>query len=528
LTTRISPGALVELSEAARLRLLVGAVSDYAIYLLDTEGNVATWNPGAQRFKGYTSEEIIGRHFSAFYTEEDRAAGKPAAALATAAQTGRFESEGWRVRKDGTRFWTHAVIDAVRGEDGAIVGFAKVTRDISDKRAADEALAAARAELERSREALAQAQKMEAIGRLTGGVAHDFNNLLTVIRSSADFLRRPNLDEARRMRYVEAIAETAQRATVLTGQLLAFARRQPLQPMVFDVCERLRGLQQIIETSVGGSVRVTLATPSTPLLVDADPSQFETAVLNIIINARDAMPGGGAITLTAWAANSIPPVRNHVAAEGEFVAVSIADTGQGMDEDVRSRIFEPFFTTKPVDKGTGLGLSQVYGFAKQSKGEIDVASEKGQGAAFTLYLPAALREAGPEEPARALPAVDLPARSVLLVEDNQRVGAFARDLLQELGQSVVWAGDGKAALRLLQAGRSAFDLVFTDVVMPGMSGIELAREIRGRWPDLPVVLTSGYSHVLAEDADHGFPLLKKPYSVDDLFKILQTPAILIA
>ena len=501
-----------------RFRLLVQSVHDYAIYMLDPQGNVTNWNAGAQAIKGYTADEIVGRHFSTFYTPEDRAAGRPAYALETALREGKFSGEAERVRKNGERFWANVVIDPIHDEQGRLLGFAKVTRDITEKRNAER-------EIERGREALLQAQKMEAIGRLTGGVAHDFNNLLTVIRASADFLRRPNLSEEKRARYVAAIAETADRAAVLTSQLLAFARRQPLQPEVFDVGAQLRGLQQIIATTVGSAVHVDLQLPAVPYRIQADPSQFETAILNMVINARDAMPRGGTITIRVEPATSVPAVRGHSAAIGDFVAIAIMDTGFGMSPETLGRIFEPFFTTKPVDKGTGLGLSQAYGFAKQSRGEIDVGSKPGEGTTFTLYLPRTLAEVGPGRPAPNLDSGSLPARRILLVEDNQGVGHFAEGLLRELGQTVTWVGHGQAALDLLEHRAADFDLVFSDVVMPGLSGIELGQRIQARWPGLEVILTSGYSHVIAEEGAHGFPLLKKPYSVDGLLSVLRQDAL---
>jgi PAS domain S-box-containing protein len=498
-----------------RFRLLVEGVKDYAIYMLDPDGAVTNWNAGAEAIKGYTAGEIVGRHFSLFYTPEDREAGAPAAALATALREGKFSGEAQRVRKSGERFWASILIDPIHDETGRLLGFAKVTRDITEKRQAEE-------ELERSREALVQAQKMEAIGRLTGGVAHDFNNLLTVIRASADFLRRPNLPEEKRVRYVEAIAETAERAATLTGQLLAFARRQPLQPEVFDVCARLWGLHRIIGSTIGSSVTIETDLPETEHVVEADPSQFDTAVLNMVINARDAMPRGGTIKITARTVNGVPAVRGHAAAGGAFIAVDIADDGTGMPPETLKKIFEPFFTTKPVDKGTGLGLSQVYGFAKQSRGEIDVESRLGVGTTFTLYLPSAEGQAlTPASPVAAL--VDLstvPRRRVLLVEDNEGVGKFAAGLLKELGQTVTWVGDGQAALKALAGDPDAFDLVFSDVVMPGISGLELAQVIQQRWPKLQVVLTSGYSHIIVEQGAGGFPLVRKPYSIDGLLTIL--------
>jgi signal transduction histidine kinase/CheY-like chemotaxis protein len=411
------------------------------------------------------------------------------------------------------------VIDPIRDDRGELVGFAKVTRDITERRRAEEAL-------ERSREDLVQAQKMEAIGRLTGGVAHDFNNLLTVITASAEFLLRPEIEDEKRLRYAQAVADTAKRATALTSQLLAFARRQPLKPEVFDVCARLRGLNHIVGTTIGSSVSVDLQLPDQPQCVLADPSQFETAVLNIAINARDAMPQGGKITVKVRTTSAVPAVRGHAAAHGDFIAIEISDTGTGMDSDTLTRIFEPFFTTKAIDKGTGLGLSQVYGFAKQSHGEIDVHSELGVGTAFTVFLPHSMADAAPSEAVIApIDLAGLPARRILLVEDNEGVGNFAAGLLQELGQTVTWVGDGRSALEALSTDRAAYDLVFSDVVMPGMSGIELGHAVKARWPDLEVVLTSGYSHVIAEEGAHGFDLLQKPYSIQGLLTALkQHPA----
>jgi CheY-like chemotaxis protein len=282
-------------------------------------------------------------------------------------------------------------------------------------------------------------------------------------------------------------------------------------------------MAQIIDTTVGAPVAVSFDVPDDIGTVEADPSQFETALLNMVINARDAMSGAGALVIRARQADSVPPVRRHAACKGAFVAVSVEDDGTGIDPDTLGRIFEPFFTTKDLNKGTGLGLSQVYGFAKQSGGEIAVVSEVGHGSIFTLYLPrvraAALPDPAPV-PANA-PRDIVDARKVLLVEDNVTVGGFASALLAELGQTVTWVTNGEAALDLLAERHDAFDLVFSDVVMPGINGIELGLEIRRRWPELEVVLTSGYSHVLAEEGSHGFALLQKPYSVDGLLGILQ-------
>ncbi|WP_239017738.1 hybrid sensor histidine kinase/response regulator [Sphingomonas aracearum] len=503
-----------------RFRLLVQGVRDCAIYMLDPTGVVTNWNAGAEAIKGYTESEIVGQHFSRFYTEEDRQAGEPERALRVAVEEGKYDIESWRVRKDGTRFRAGVLLDPIRNEAGELIGFAKITRDLTGKWQAQQ-------EVERAREAMAQAQKMEAVGRLTGGVAHDFNNLLTVIRSSADLLKMPNIAPERRERYLQAISDTADRAAALTSQLLAFARRQPLRPEVFDVSERVAGMRQIIEASVGAIIEVRFdmdapdAEPgSEPRIVNADLNQFETAVLNLVVNARDAMPAGGCLTVSSRIADGLPAVRGHGASNAAFVAVRVEDSGSGIAPETLKHIFEPFFTTKGLNKGTGLGLSQVHGFAKQSGGEIDVESRIGHGTAFTLYLPLMQGEHAQPSAIRKAGAERMATQRVLLVEDNEVVGRFARGLLEDLGQIVTWAQNGEAALELLETAAAKFDLVFSDVIMPGINGLELARRIADRWPGLRVVLTSGYSHVLAQESDHGFELLRKPYSVDSLLKVL--------
>jgi PAS domain S-box-containing protein len=503
---RAAERALLESEQ--RFRVLVQGVKDYAIYMLDPDGLVSNWNAGAQTIKGYQADEIIGQHFSRFYTEEDRQAGEPARTLGIAASEGRFETEAWRVRKDGSRFRAGVVIDAIHDGDGRLIGFAKVTRDLTERWKAQQ-------EVERARETMAQAQKMEAVGRLTGGVAHDFNNLLTVIRASADMLKVPTITPEKRERYVEAIAETADRAAKLTSQLLAFARRQPLRPEVFDVSERLAAMRQLVQTSVGSSVQVTFDV-SDAGFVRADPNQFESSILNLAVNARDAMPAGGTLRIASRIADGVPRVRGHGPAVGRFTAVSVEDDGSGIPPETLQRIFEPFFTTKGLNKGTGLGLSQVHGFAKQSGGEIDVVSELGVGTTLTLYLPLVDAEPATTSSPDGGRTGEAVTHRVLLVEDNEAVGDFARGLLQELGQVVTWVQNGEAAVEMLTKAAGKFDLVFSDVIMPGMNGLDLARLIRTRWPELHVVLTSGYSDVLAEDADHGFPLLRKPYSLDGL------------
>ena len=382
------------------------------------------------------------------------------------------------------------------------------------------------AERERVEDALRHSQKMEAIGQLTGGVAHDFNNLLTVILGSIDLLERPGLAEDRRTRYLASIRETAERAAKLTNQLLAFARRQPLKAEYFDIADRLRQGMEVLRTVSGSRVEIDLQIRCERCVVEADPHQFETAILNMAVNARDAMAGEGRLTILVEEREGIPATRGHAAVEGRFIAVAVSDTGSGISEEDLPKVFEPFFTTKDVGKGTGLGLSQVFGFAKQSGGEIAIESGGGAGlgATFTLYLPRAeARE--PQGDADLVPPTASPPSSgggcVLLVEDNQLVGEFAAQLIGDLGYGNIWVPSAQEALEHIEAEPDKFDIVFTDVVMPGMSGIELAETLRSRYPRLPVVLTSGYSHVLAAEGSHGFELLQKPYTAEGLARVLR-------
>jgi two-component system NtrC family sensor kinase len=370
-------------------------------------------------------------------------------------------------------------------------------------------------------EALKHGQRLEALGQLTGGVAHDFNNLLTVIRASVDLLRRPHLTEERRRRYIDAISDTVGRAAKLTAQLLAFARRQTLKPEVFDVGRCVRTLSDMIGTLTGSPIEIVTRVPEQPCFINADASQFETALINMAVNARDAMGGEGRLTIAVRAVTDVPGPVPHPESPHGYVAVSVEDTGIGIPQDQFERIFEPFFTTKEVGQGTGLGLSQVFGFAKQSGGEVDVASEIGKGSTFTLYLPRVPGDDRPQSvPAEDAPPVDGHGMAVLVVEDNIEVGNFAADALSELGYAATLVGNAMDALAELTRNPERFDVVFSDVVMPGMTGIDLAQEIRRRHSDLPVVLTSGYSHVLSQNGSYGFELLQKPYSIEQLSRVL--------
>jgi signal transduction histidine kinase len=374
-------------------------------------------------------------------------------------------------------------------------------------------------------EALKHSQRLEALGQLTGGVAHDFNNLLTVIRASVDLLNRPQLTEERRQRYMTAIADAVARAARLTSQLLAFARRQTLKPEVFDVGERMRSLHDMLATLLGPAIEIATQLPAEPCLVNADASQFETALINMATNARDAMQGKGRISFKVEAATTVPDALAHLPGGRGFVSVVVSDTGIGIPAARLGRVFEPFFTTKQVGHGTGLGLSQVFGFARQSGGEVTVTSEVGQGSTFSLYLPRVPADLLPQQQApNTAPAVPGSGMSVLVVEDNIELANFAADGLTELGYSITLVDNAADALAELVVDMDRFDVVFSDVVMPGMTGLELARAIRDRGIGVPVVLTTGYSEALAQESSHGFDLVQKPYSIEELSQILHRAA----
>ena len=485
-------------------RLLVEGVADYALYMLDPTGIITSWNIGGERIKGYAPGEIVGQHFSRFYTETDRANGRPARALRIAREQGRYEEEGWRVHKDGTFFWASVIIDPIY-EGGNLVGFAKITRDITERREAQ-------LKLEQMQKQLAEAQKLDALGQLTGGVAHDFNNLLMIISGSLHTLKRGAGNDPKLQRAVVAIENATKRGAALTAQLLTFARRQSVNPEPIDVGERIEAIRQVLDTGVGSAVRLAFEVPHDTWTVIIDIAEFETALVNLVINARDAMPSGGTITISA---------HNRTLAEGpnagDFVAIGISDTGHGIAPDIVNKIFDPFFTTKPVGKGTGLGLSQVHGFAHQAGGTVQVESEIGKGTTVTILLPRRQADRWVEED----DALELGSSgTVLLVEDNPDVASVSRNLLELLGFNVRRVADAEAALREIE--RNHIDLVFSDIVMPGrLDGLGLARRLRELRPDLPVLLATGYSDA-AVDARGDFPILRKPYEIHQLSKAIAT------
>jgi PAS domain S-box-containing protein len=474
-----------------RFRQLVESVVDYAIFHLDANGVISTWNSGAQRIKGYAPSEIIGSHFSRFYTEEDRASGVPTRALETARTTGKFEAEGWRVRKDGSKFWASVVIDAIRDSTGEVVGFAKVTRDITERRETQRIL-------QETQEQLAASQKMEAVGQLSGGIAHDFNNLLMIVIGNLETVQR-HARESKNTNMQRALSNAmrgAQRAASLTQRLLAFSRRQALNPRSLDINKFIVGSAEFIGRSLGEGVEVETVGAAGLWTVEVDSNQLEVALLNLAINARDAMPNGGKLTLEA--ANAILDREycqsNPEVVPGQYVVLCVSDTGVGMSKEVLSRAFEPFFTTKELGHGTGLGLSQVYGFVKQSGGHLKIYSEVGQGTTVKIYLP---RYFGTDDDDQLVDGELLGqaenGENLLVVEDDDDLRAYLTDVLRSLGYGVLNAANGKVALELLSHTKTPIALMLTDVVMPGMTGRELAESATKLRPNLKVVYMTGYS-----------------------------------
>jgi PAS domain S-box-containing protein len=494
-----------------QFRLLVQGVTDYAIYMLSPEGEVSSWNAGAARIKGYERGEIVGRHFSCFYTDEDQAAGVPATMLAIAAKEGRVEREGWRVRKDGTRFWAHVVVDAIRNEDGALVGFAKITRDITERK---EAAAA----IERANLALFQSQKMEAIGQLTGGVAHDFNNLLAVLSNGLQVLStqsRTHLDA----KMIQSMQRAIERGASLTQQLLSFARQQPLKPERHDLNALIRDFEPMLRRAGSSSVRIELATSQAGTTALVDAPRFEAALLNLVVNACDAMPNGGSVIVSTERVEVASGTIGNLPG-GSYARVCVTDSGTGMSPEVASRAFEPFYTTKETGKGTGLGLSQVYGFITQSGGDVRITSTEGVGTAIDLYLPIAdASSAGAHDG-----LTPFAAETVLVVEDDPDLLSGATELFRSIGCEVVAATDAAQAAGILES-RTNIDILFSDIVMPqGVSGVELARRVRARHPGIRIVLTSAYP-MAALRRDNGdideFVFVHKPYRLSDVARAMR-------
>ena len=486
-------------------RLLVQGVVDYAIYMLSPSGEVSNWNAGAQRIKGYSASEVVGSHFSRFYTEPDRHDGLPQKALAAAERDGKYESEGWRVRKDGSRFWAHVVVDPIRDDSGTLLGFAKITRDVTEQRQAAQSL-------EQTRAALFQSQKMEAIGQLTGGIAHDFNNLLSVVASGLEIIKAQS--HAIDSRVLDSMNRAIERGASLTQQLLAFARQQPLAPAIYNVNRLIEGFESVLRRAVHSSVVFEMSLATDLRTTCIDEARFETAMLNLVVNARDVMPDGGRLLVQT---RNIRLDGHARLAPGAYVEVTVSDSGTGMSADVAARVFEPFFTTKPIGKGTGLGLAQVHGFIVQSGGDITVESTPGQGTTFRILLLAS------DEPDGECPPNPDGREKVLVVEDEPDLAQLAATLFESLGYDVLVAGNGKDALALLERNVDV-DVVFSDVIMPHMSGSELARIVRREYPNARIVLASGYP-VPALRQQQGdideFAFVAKPYRLPEILKRLR-------
>jgi PAS domain S-box-containing protein len=513
---------LAALESERRFRLLVQGVTDYAIFMLNPEGQVTNWNTGAERIKGYTAAEIVGQHFSRFYTREDAESGLPARALATAGRTGRYEAEGWRCRKDGTRFWASVVIDAIH-DAGELIGFAKITRDLSERREAQ-------IRLEQSREQLIQAQKMEAVGQLTGGLAHDFNNLLTGISGSLELLRT-RLAQGRLQdvdRHLAAALGACSRAAALTHRLLAFARRQTLDPKRISPNKLIAGMADLVQRTVGPAIKVETVLAAGLWTTLCDANQLENAILNLCINGRDAMPDGGRLTIetaNAWIDQRAAQERDME--PGQYVSVCVTDNGTGMPPDVVARAFDPFFTTKPMGQGTGLGLSMIYGFAKQSGGQARIESEPNAGTTVRIYLPRHHGEAEREVPSVRPPEAPLASagETVLVIDDEPTVRMLITEVLEELGYAAIEAADSISGMKVLQSD-VRIDLLITDVGLPGgMNGRQVADAARVSRPGLKVLFITGYAEnaMIGEGRlEAGMHVLTKPFAVEVLARRIKS------
>ena len=489
------------------LRLLVDGVRDHAIFAIDPRGRVVTWNAGAQRLKGYSAEDVIGTDFRRFYLPEDVASGTPDKDLQTALASGRAEIEGWRIRKDDTRFWANVVITPLSDGAGAHFGFVKVTRDLTERRKLEEQLL--------------HAQKMEAVGRLAGGVAHDFNNVLSVILSYAEMIAADLKPDEPLRADVQEIRAAGLRAADLTRQLLAFSRQQVLEATVLNLNQSIAGMEKMVRRLLGADVELMTLPASGLWNVKADAGQVEQVVMNLAVNARDAMPRGGKLTIeTANVVLDEDYARAHVdVSAGSYVMLAMTDSGAGMDRETQAHIFEPFFTTKDKGKGTGLGLSTVFGIVKQSGGHIWVYSEAGKGTTFKVYFPRVSGPAGVRASERPPPEPGRGSETILLVEDDDQVRALARSILRRSGYFVLEAPNGGEALLVCEQHGSKIHLLLTDVVLPRMSGRQLAERLAPMRPEMKVLFMSGYT----DDAilhhgvlDSGVAYLQKPLTPGSL------------
>ncbi len=509
LSERVQARAALEHSEKL-FRLLVQGVTDYAIFMLDPDGLVNSWNAGAERIKGYSQNEIVGRHFSAFYTEADRLRGVPQQGLATARTVGRFETEGLRVRKDGSSFIAHVVIDALRDPSGTLLGYAKVTRDVTERVRGQQAL-------EQAQHALFQTQKLESIGQLTGGVAHDFNNLLTAVIGSLELLKKQlPKDNVRANSLLDNAMHGAERGSALTQRMLAFARRQELDMKAVRLAPLVAGMLDMVDRSIGPTFVIVTDVPESLPPVHTDVNQLETALLNLTLNARDAMEAGGTIRISARAVTDEIDLP-----KGAYVSIAVSDEGHGMGAETMARATEPFFTTKGVGKGTGLGLSMVHGLAEQSGGRLRIDSKSGKGTTVTMVLPAALSNIAPAIPTSvesSTPPIGDMSQTVLLVDDDELVLASAAAIIEDLGYRVISVESGEDALRVIDSATDV-DVLMTDQAMPGMTGLQLAQKVGEKRPQLPVIVASGFAELETNLARH-WRRLPKPFRRAELAEAL--------
>ena len=500
----------------SRLALIIDSSED-AIVGKNLDGIVTSWNKGAERIYGYTPEEVIGKHIS-LLVPRDPANGRPDEIPDILQKIARGESiehcESVRVTKDGRRLDVSISVSPLRNANGDIIGASAITRDMTAQK---------RAETQ-----LHQSQKMEAIGRLAGGVAHDFNNILGIINACTEFLRDRIDPAAESSVYVENIKRAIERGSSLTKQLLAFSRSPAIQPRVLDLNERLKDIGKLLRPLMGDDVEILIVSKSTSAVVEADPGQLDQIVVNLAVNARDAMPRGGKFILETGTAkfDEAFAEQHQSMPAGKYVLLAISDTGNGMDEATVSRIFEPFFTTKEAGKGTGLGLATVYGIVKQSAGHILVYSEPGHGTTFKIYLPNAEHKIGLASKAEAETVG--PKRhgtTILLVEDDETMRNLTRKVLEEHGYTVVEADDGKSALEWAEAHPGPIDLLLTDVVMRRMSGPELVDRLSASQPSLKIIYMSGYTGELIAEREvlkRGITLLEKPFTRTALLNTIHT------
>ena len=499
----------VALNSAKRhFQILIEGVVDYAIFAVDKEGHVTSWNSAAQKIVGYTVEEIIGKNFGLIYRPDERRAGAPNRALELAIQSGKQEVEGWRIRKNGTPFFVTGSVFSNHDDEGNLLGFINILRDATERRDAEEKLVQAR-------EQLAMSQKMEAMGKLTGGIAHDFNNLLMIIGGSAQIFAR--LLDPKLARAIEAIQTAAKRGESLTRQLLTFSRHQHVNPTVVDLNASIKNMRTMIESSLRGNIVYNENTGDGVGLIKVDLAELELAIVNIAVNARDAMPNGGTFTLSVNDVTINQEVGDQ-RLEGAFLAMAFSDTGTRYScQTLCPRCSIHFSQPKRSAKEPDSGLSQVYGFAHQAGGTVTADSKVGQGTTITVYLPSCADEqiTGVEASAAKPTTQHSQRQTVLVVDDSADVAEVTSSLFEHLGYETIYRELAEAALKLLDAG-TKIDLVFSDIVMPGtIDGVGLAREIRSRWPNLPVVLTTGYS-AAAEAAPSNLRILRKPFDIEAL------------